>query len=252
VESAQAFRLSMPEAYLTDFDDATVNEHAQIARARQGAFVHVEACAMDAAQPSTRWLCVITDDRPGLLSLLSVAISAHGLDVKDARIYCRSRPGRPREAIDFFAVQPVKGSPVENFEADDMTAIRDSIGGLLGKDTDVEWLARRSTPTARLRPTVSTVPIAPIAHAFFLTDRDHDILVLDTDDRPNLLLAITLALYRRRLNIVRSNIATLGSRARDDFELSEFDGGRLTDARKREAVGAVVAAVGRIASEQTP
>jgi UTP:GlnB (protein PII) uridylyltransferase len=67
-----------------------------------------------------------------------------------------------------------------------------------------------------------------------------------------LLLAITLALYRRRLNIAKSNISTLGTRARDDFELTEFDGSRLTEPRRREAVGAVVAAVGRIASEQSP
>jgi [protein-PII] uridylyltransferase len=254
VESEQAFRLSMPESYLADFGDAAVAEHARIVARRQGAFVHVEPCGVDqTTDPPTYRICVVTDDRPGLLSLLSVAISAHGLDVKNARIYCRARPSKPREVIDFFAVQPVKGAPLERFDADDVSAIRDSIAGLLGKDTDVEWLARRSSPTSRIRAVVpAAIPAgpAPIAQAAFLAERDRDVLAVETEDRPNLLLAITLALYRRRLNIVRSNIATLETRARDDFELSEFDGSRLSEPRKREALGAVVAAIGRIANEQ--
>jgi len=244
----------MPETYRTDFDDIAIAAHARIVANRRGAFVHLEPCGVDVTtEPSTRWICVVTDDRPGLLSLLSVAISAHGLDVKNARIYCRTPPGRQKEAIDFFAVQAVNGSPVATFDATDMLLIRDSIAGLLGKDTDVEWLARRSSPTSRLRPVVAgTAPAAPTARAAFLADRDHDVLVVETEDRPNLLLAITLALYRRRLNIAHSNVATLGTLARDDFVLTEFDGSRLTEPRKREALGAVVASIGRIASEQTP
>lgn len=255
LESEQAFRLSMPDSYRSDFGDEAISEHAKIVNRRHGAFVHLEACGLDrSTDPATRWICVVTDDRPGLLSLLSVAISAHGLDVRNARIYSRARPSRSREVVDFFAVQPVKGSPVERFDGDDVAAIRDSVAGLLGKDTDVEWLARRATPTSRIRaaaPAAAADP-APTARASFAPDRDKDVLAVETEDRPNLLLAIALALYRRRLNIVRSNVTTAGTRARDDFELSEFDGARLSELRRREALGAVVAAIGRIASEQTP
>jgi UTP:GlnB (protein PII) uridylyltransferase len=92
------FRQTMPEAYRNDFGDADAVEHARIVSDRRGAPVHVEACVNGRAP----WICVVTDDRPGLLSLLSVAISAHGLNVKDARIYCRYRTPREREAIDFL------------------------------------------------------------------------------------------------------------------------------------------------------
>jgi [protein-PII] uridylyltransferase len=250
MDNGWAFRLTMPEAYRTDFDDAAAAEHGRIVNGRQGALVHVEACT-DARTP---WICVVTDDCPGLLSLVCVAISAHGLDVKDARIYCRSRAPDVREAVDFFAVQPARGSKIFRLGEENMRAIRESIEDLVGKDPDIESFARRSTPTSRFRPklTFASEQAAPIAKAWFLADRDRDVLVVETEDRPNLLLAITLGLYRRRLNIVRSNVATLGTRARDDFEVSEFDGGRVSEPRKLAAVGAIVAAIGRVANDQPP
>ena len=101
-EGIARFAASMPGPYRLEYDDDEIGEHARIAERRGGALAHVEA--LKNSSRTGNWLCVVTDDQPGLLSLLSAAISAHSLDILTAKVYCRVRPGSLAEAVDFFAV----------------------------------------------------------------------------------------------------------------------------------------------------
>src|SRR5437762_2024262 len=74
----ERFRSSMPEAYRSRYNPEQVRAHAAISWRRASAPAHVEQWSDEA--DGTRWICVITDDRRGLLSLLSAAITAHCLD----------------------------------------------------------------------------------------------------------------------------------------------------------------------------
>jgi UTP:GlnB (protein PII) uridylyltransferase len=233
------FASSMPLAYRAMHGEHEIREHAQIVGRRGTSRVHVDLCSRDhAAQSEVYWICVVTDDRPGLLSFLSAAICAHSLDVLSARIFCRIRPDRPDEAVDFFAVRKLKTLGPSDVTPGDVIAIRDSIEALLKGDTDIAWLERRATPTSR--------PAAEQPTAVRFEDGgDADLLVVETLDRPGLLLTITLALFQKGLSIGRSNVTTDGNRARDEFELVSPSGEPLSEDRKSEVVAHVSKALER-------
>src|SRR6187431_3476981 len=94
------FIASMPAAYAQAFDLADAEEHARIAAARGAAVAQVAIWRM--LPQGVAILCVIADDRPGLVALVSAAFLAHALDVRSAQIYCRSSGDGQVEAVDFF------------------------------------------------------------------------------------------------------------------------------------------------------
>ena len=223
VEGVARFVASMPGFYRLEYDDDEIAEHARIVERRGGAPVHVES--LTNSSRAGNWLCVVTDDRPGLLSLLSAAISAHSLDILNAKVYCRVRAGSPAEAVDFFAVRGLKPSLDVELSPLLSSSLVNSIEGLLRGDLDAEALRKRSQPTARIRR------VAP-SSAYFDENAESDVLIVEAGDHPGLLLKITLTLFREGLTVRRSSVATMGHLARDEFELSEIDGSPLSDARK--------------------
>src|SRR4051794_679919 len=83
----EAFRASMPEAYRQQQNEAEIREHADIVWRRDDSPAHAEIWKTRPGQAVV--VCLITDDRPGLLSLLCATIAAHGLDVLAAKVYTR-------------------------------------------------------------------------------------------------------------------------------------------------------------------
>src|SRR5690606_16167733 len=108
VAQIERFVDAMPFDYRRRQDDDEVRRHAEIVLCRGSAFVHVGRAP--SRMSGTDWLCIVTDDRPGLLSQLSAVVLAHSLDVVTARVYCRRRPDAIKEAVDFFLVRSLKGS----------------------------------------------------------------------------------------------------------------------------------------------
>src|SRR5215207_3269744 len=90
---------SMPAAYTQIFERRDVVEHLAIINARGSARAH--AAEWRQLPGGTAIVCVIADDVPGLLSLVSAAFVSHHLDVTSAQIFCRNT-SRGVEAIDFF------------------------------------------------------------------------------------------------------------------------------------------------------
>jgi UTP:GlnB (protein PII) uridylyltransferase len=243
VAMAEAFASSMPEAYRLRYGKQLMMEHARIVRARGDAPVHVATSPREpGTEPGAEWICIVTDDRPGLLSLLSAAVSAHSLDILAARIYCRARAAGDEEAVDFFAVRRQKGD-TSALASSDLVAIGLSIEDLLRGETDVEWLERRASPTSRPAS-------GPTTYVHFHEGEQADLLVVESTDRPGLLLTITLELHREGLTIIRSNVITLGNRARDEFEVLERGGARLSDQRRDEVVSRLQAALARTRGQE--
>ncbi len=223
----------MPLAYVRAHTREERVAHAQIIGRRGNAAVHVELCP-GPAEPGPvepQWLCVVTDDRPGLLSLLSAGISAAALDIQNARIYCRTRPGLPDEAVDLFAV---RGPGAHSALTDEtVRVVRHTIDGLLAGSLDALSLERKNAAPRSSRP-------PPFSVHFEGTT---DVLVVNAPDRPGLLLAISLAIFRERLTIVRSHVTTVAAEARDEFELAEIDGRRLSSTMRATVVEKVSAAL---------
>jgi len=247
-----AFEQSFPETYRLEHTKAEILVHAAVVARRGDEFVHVEELLPEFRRgEADHVICVVTDDRPGLLSLLSAAIAAHSYDVLSARIYCRKRANGKDEAVDFFAVRRLPASRRNDESTIDVAAIRKSMASLLRGETDVDWLDRRASPTTRIPavtagsdPQAAAAPPASDVH--FRTAAEGDALVVETPNRPGVLASIALALYRQRLNITRSNIVTIGGRARDEFVVAEIDGSKMTEDKKRAVIEAVSSVLERL------
>jgi [protein-PII] uridylyltransferase len=221
------FQASMPRRYGDAFDQQAVREHAAIVARRRG-LVHIEIWQRLADGDAV--LCVVADDRPGLLSLVTASLVAHGADIVSLKAYTRNRPETGRaEAVDFIWVKPAT-LPAAPFTNADVVRIGESLTALVAGEATVESILRKDRRPARASsgPATSvTFEPGPDESAAHLT--------VETIDRPGLLLAITQALSRAGAQIVGSDATTHNSRVVDRFTLVERDG-RPLGARRREIV----------------
>jgi len=107
----------------------------------------------------------------------------------------------------------------------DIAAIRATVESLLRGETSVARLERHGAKTER--------PHGGPPTAVYFGDSDPDVLRVEAADRPGLLLAVTLAIFKEHFSIIRSHVTTIAGMARDEFQLAELDGRELTLARKK-------------------
>jgi UTP:GlnB (protein PII) uridylyltransferase len=174
-------------------------------------------------------VCVVADDRPGLMSLISSVVLAHSLDVVKARVYCRIRPGG-NEAVDFIHVRAPKATRTRPV-ALHVSSIRSSLNGLLTGKVDFDTMTRRAASTAP-PPGDSREPELSV----YFSEAGSDVLVVESTDRRGLLLSITLAVFQEGLTIIASDVTTLEGVARDEFLITELDGSALSEERRRQIV----------------
>jgi [protein-PII] uridylyltransferase len=210
-ELTAKFIASMPPAYTRAFDAGDAEEHARIALER----------GTDAAQ-AVVWrmlpqgvaiLCVVADDRPGLVASVSAAFLAHALDVRSAQIYCRTHADGRLEAVDFFWLRNV--APGLSLEAR-LDACTRTIRELLAAEAAVPELAEAGSVSVDQRARVSYVPDA--------TTPDHWEVELEARDFPGLLHTVARLLHQHGLEVVRCEIRTEEGIARDRFFVTSFSG----------------------------
>ncbi|HWO12211.1 MAG TPA: hypothetical protein VNN80_22100 [Polyangiaceae bacterium] len=205
------FIASMPAAYAQAFDLADAEEHARIAAARGAAVAQVAIWRM--LPQGVAILCVIADDRPGLVALVSAAFLAHALDVRSAQIYCRTTPSGSVEAVDFFWLRNVSaGTPLDTARLD---ACARTIRELIVADLDNAALPERGT-VADAGARVSYAPDPSAADRFEVT--------LEARDFPGLLHTVARLLHQHGLEVVRCEIRTEEGIARDRFWVTCFSG----------------------------
>ncbi|HEY3499554.1 MAG TPA: hypothetical protein VGK73_32915, partial [Polyangiaceae bacterium] len=145
--SIDAFAASLPESYRRNFDRNAIATHARISSSRVGEPVGIGTFA--SSRPGTA-LCVIADDRPGLLATISAALVLARLDVIEAEAYTRRQQGHPDDAVDVFWVRndpsELRGKPVS---PEAVEALRTTLTGLLEGTLD---RARVNEPSYRPPP----------------------------------------------------------------------------------------------------
>ena len=230
------FIAGMPEAYRAGNGREAMLDHARLSITRGAATVAVSTFR------STRHdglpVCIVTDDRPGLLSLISAALVASGLDVVRAEAYCRDT-ARGAESVSLFwlrAAGPQAGdawvapSDVVLFR----TLLMVLLEGTLARDALLQHLRERgkakSSTGVRVR---------------FVAEDDRQLSAIDVEtvDRPGLLFVLTDALTQQRVQIVRSEIRTIRGRAFDRFYVRELDGTAVSRRREAAISSAVLAAL---------
>src|SRR6187551_2195172 len=99
------FLATMPAAYEHLYGASEVAEHAAIASRRGAGLVHAELCQ----SPKGPLLCVVAEDRPGLLALVTDALLAQGKAIQSARAFCREVGKEGVEAVDFLELRSLSG-----------------------------------------------------------------------------------------------------------------------------------------------
>ncbi len=229
----RAFAASMPPAYRRSISPELIAIHARTAARRGTRLVSV---GLAAEQRNGGALCIVTDDRPGLLWLLSAALTAHELDVVRAHISCRRRADGRTEAVDLFWVRRKDTMLPSPLTAREVDALGVTIERLLRSEC---------APALEAPPTdEESAPARAPAQVSFVVDSETGaaMLVVEAPERPGLLLTITRALFEENVQIARAEVATLGSHA---LYVLELDGGPFSTSRRAEIEAAARAAIAK-------
>jgi UTP:GlnB (protein PII) uridylyltransferase len=205
------FVRSMPAAYGAVFSARDAEEHARVVARRQGELSHVEVVG---GKGSARTLvCLVAEDRPGLLSIVTDALLAQGLVVRSAHIYCRTRADGRLEAVDFFELAPkARRDEPRALEPADVASFAATLRQILAEQLPLEF------EMATLPP-----PPAERTRVYFDLEamgRGEHVLIVQAPDFPGLLFSVTNALHTERARVISSEVRTLDGMADDRFELS--------------------------------
>jgi len=232
---------SMPERYLLANAPEAIVQHARVSAERGERTVHV--ALVPSRHPEAAELCVVADDRPGLLARIAAAITSSRLEVLAAQVYSRPQAGGRSEAVDVFWV-------------------RDRDGGTEGVQRVLPRLARnlddvctgRVEPEDLLRARTGSAspwrerPSPAVPTEVIIDDRAsprHTVVEVYSKDRPGLLYTLARAIHDEGLSIALSKINTEGTRVADVFYVSELDGSKVSPGpRYQEIRQALVHAVG--------
>jgi [protein-PII] uridylyltransferase len=225
---------SMPWRYREIFDAPSAREHAAIVARRGTEPAHVELWRKLPRGGAV--VCVAADDCPGLLSFISAALVVHRLDVEAAQAYTRQAKDAP-EAVDFFWLRRDGGPPSPILQAD-VAGIAEVLRGLVAGTVTLDAVAAAAR-AERVRPAGATTRV----RFDETTESGLAVLTVETFDRPGLLLAVTRALHRARVQILASEATTTDGRVVDRFTLVELDGAALRSNRRGVLQVEVLAAV---------
>jgi [protein-PII] uridylyltransferase len=223
---------SMPWRYREVFDGPAAREHAAIVARRAGAPAHVELWRRLPRGGAA--ICVAADDRPGLLSFISAALVVNHVDVEAAQAYTRVGT---REAVDFFWLRREGDASMPVLEAD-VERIADVLRGLVTGKLTIDGVA--AAARAERAPSAGASTRVRFDEK---TESGLAVLTVETSDRPGLLLAVTRALHRARVQILASEATTHEGRVVDRFTLVELDGAPLRANRRGVLQVEVLAAI---------
>jgi [protein-PII] uridylyltransferase len=229
--ASEAWADAMEDAYFSAFSEAEVLAHAALSRRAGG---RAAAEGRIRADRNAAEVVVAATDRPRLFVDLAAAITGAGANVVGARVFT-SRTG---QALDIFYVQDVTGQP---YGADNARALERLVASL-------EAAARGEPPPreARRSPDLGRAAAFSITPAVTLDNEASEtstVVEASGRDRPGLLAALARTIADAGLSILSAHIDGYGERAVDAFYVTGPDGGKITDARKGNALRAALVAV---------
>jgi [protein-PII] uridylyltransferase len=235
----QQFAETLPDSYRASFSWPTIREHTALSESRVPGKPAVGPCSAPRL-PGTA-LCVVADDRPGLLATISAAFVKEQLDIIAAEAFTRTLPNRHREALDIFWVQRMDADdPRRPLSAGDIKRLEQTLSQML--DDQLQPFNRSSTqPPAR--PGGATE-----ANVRFVEDKEGQLswLEVETGDRAGLLLTLSRALFEQKVQIVSSHVRTDAGKVRDKFEITELNDDPISSERRLQVQVAVLSAIQRI------
>jgi len=203
----------MPGGYQEAFPEDAA-DHAAIAARRGERSAYLELWRRN--EDGTAVVCVVADDRAGLLSCICRVFVAHELDVVSARIHCRDRPGDlPAEAFDLFWLRPRRSASVQELTDGLIVTLASELEAAVANGQQGTLRPGQATPQSEWTP-------VPTPRVYFNTNslrRGEYVLIVEAPDCPGLLLSISLALHLEGVEIASSEVRTENGMACDSFIL---------------------------------
>jgi len=232
----RSFAASLPASYRSNFEVTAIAAHARVARERESAPANIGAFTSSRVPGAA--ICVVADDRPGLLATISAALVLCGLDVIEAEAYTRRVKGQHDEAVDIFWVR--HEDPADHrlgLAHEEILQLCQTLIGLIEGKLD----RRKADPSTRPQQT----PAAKETVVRFIEGQDGTFATLEVEtfDRSGLLLALSQALFSQRVQIVGSQVKTRGNRVFDRFHIVELDNKPISPARRLEIQVAILSAI---------
>lgn len=238
-DEISSFMQTLPPAYQTSQPEAVRREHWTLSRSRRQTGALIQLSALGRAESADALtLCLVAEDRPGLLSAITAALARGGLDILHAETLTRACPGHPPEAVDVFLLErQADPNCREPLSKEELAAIRAALGGLL--EGRLKWTSA-----------VAQNALAPMSdrtgtRVRFLEDDEGALSVLEveTGNRSGLLLALARAFAAQEVTILRSEVRTDAARVLDRFTLVELNGDPISEERRLQVQVAVLSAV---------
>jgi [protein-PII] uridylyltransferase len=236
---AEAWGDAMEDAYFTAFTTDEVQAHARVAARAEGGGAAAEGRIVVARNAAE--VVVAATDRPRLFVDIAEAITAAGGNVVGARVFT-SRTG---QALDVFYVQDGTGRPygAENDKvlarlADDLQA------AARGQPNPRE--TRRGGDASR----TAAFSITPTAMLDNEASETATVVEASGRDRSGLLAALAHVIADAGLSIVSAHIDGYGERAVDAFYVTEPDGQKVNEGKKRQALRQAL--LGALNAEDAP
>jgi len=231
-----AFLETMPAAYADVFTSIEASEHAKVVARRGAHLVHAELCSGSSGEH----VCLVAEDRPGLLALVTDALLVHGLAIRSAKVYCRRRNDGQSEAVDFFELRHERADDNVRVGPAELAAFLQTLSELVAEE--VLASSRQSKP-----PPSSQPPLTRVYFELEALRRGEATLLVEAPDTEGLLNAISNALHAQNVHIVASEIRTDGGVAHDRFDLASNDALALSAVRLCDIQQAVHAALPKLA-----
>jgi [protein-PII] uridylyltransferase len=232
----RSFAASLPASYRGNFDASAIATHARIARERESAPANIGSFFSNRVPGAA--ICVVADDRPGLLATISAALVLCGLDVIEAEAYTRRIPGKHDEAVDIFWVR--HEDPADHrllLANEEILQLCQTLIGL------IEGKLERKRLDSSGRPHITPAAKETVVRFIEGEDGTFATLEVETFDRSGLLLSLSQALFGQRVQIVGSQVKTRGGRVFDRFHIVEFDNKPISPARRLEIQVAILSAI---------
>ncbi len=240
----EAFLHAMPSRYALGNPPADVLAHAAVLRRHLAEGRHATVACIEhrAEDPGgVEQLCVVAEDRHGLLANIAAVLTASRLLVHAAQIYSgvvdRSE-GPQHVAVDLFWVEHVGGGAV----APRLPRIESDLEDVLAGRRAASALA---SPAARPRRREREGP--RVATKVIVDNRAsprHSVVEVFTRDRPGLLYQLARVIAERGLSIALAKISTEGSRVVDVFYVADDTGNKLDGDRAEALRSALEEALG--------
>jgi [protein-PII] uridylyltransferase len=226
----RSFLVEMPDRYFLGTAEESIPHHVHLVNRLNGARYLSEVKHYPEREFSE--FTVVTRDRPGLFSMLTGVLLAHGMNIVTASI----NTSTAGVALDIFRIshadQAESAQRPERWER-----VQASLGMVLSGELDVEQLV-----AAARRPSILAKRFVPRVGTNIDIDNevsDHfTVLDVYTQDRVGVLFAIASTLFHLGLSIHLAKITTNVDQVLDVFYVSDAGGKKIDDGARLERIKA--------------